>query len=68
MQVKDAMQKFASKVAGESSKPKVIDETVLVSQPSPTRDKSLVSQLLKQYICERACCYNLQIVLHASVR
>ena len=35
MQVKDAMQHFASKVAGESSKPKVIDGTVLVSLPPP---------------------------------
>ncbi len=35
MQVKDAMQQFASKVAGESSKAKVIDETVLVSPPFP---------------------------------
>ena len=33
-QVKEAMQQFAGKVAGESSKPKVIDETVLVGPPS----------------------------------
>lgn len=41
IQVKDAMQQFASKVAGESSKPKVIDETVLVSPCSPDPQEQL---------------------------